>query len=214
MPNAHEVMFEPLNSDPVAVAEIRRIVESLEVQTIVETGTFYGHSTALFSTLGSEVHGVEISDFYLRETRKRVGDAVQLHHGASQDVLPGLLPRLRGEPLLFYLDAHWRDPWPLPDELSSIATACFDRAVVVVDDVCVPGRDFAYDEHGDVDAVRARILDAVAGVGRDVRSYYNGGGAGPRPTGKLYAGPARLLDPWLEAWTTIEGSERYSNLAP
>jgi hypothetical protein len=47
-------------------------------------------------------------------------------------------------PLLF-LDAHWYDYWPLPDELDIIASH-LDKAVFIIHDFQVPGRpDFKFD---------------------------------------------------------------------
>lgn len=42
------------------------------------------------------------------------------------------------EPLIF-LDAHWRDDWPLLDEIKAIGEH-YDRAIVIIHDFVVPGR--------------------------------------------------------------------------
>ncbi len=51
---------------------------------------------------------------------------------------------------MFYLDAHWYDYMPLPDEIRIIAEQC-ERAIIVVDDVFVESDPrFGYDEYANL----------------------------------------------------------------
>lgn len=48
---------------------------------------------------------------------------------------------------MFYLDAHWYDYMPLPDELAAIASQC-QRGVIVIDDFLIPEQPkYLYDEY-------------------------------------------------------------------
>jgi hypothetical protein len=51
--------------------------------------------------------------------------------------------------ILFYLDAHWGEYWPLKDEILSIANSCAkNKCLIIIDDVLVPWRaDIPYDEY-------------------------------------------------------------------
>ncbi len=50
---------------------------------------------------------------------------------------------------MFYLDAHWYENMPLPEELASIGEQC-GRAIILVDDFLVPWEPrFLYDEYPD-----------------------------------------------------------------
>jgi hypothetical protein len=65
---------------------------------------------------------------------------IELVRGSSEAILAARRDALSGKRVLFYLDAHWHDYWPLRDELRAIAGIDGPRPVVVIHDVQVPGR--------------------------------------------------------------------------
>ena len=73
---------------------------------------------------------------------------ISFHLGSSEKVLAQILPTLKDKFVLFYLDAHWNEYWPLLDELDAISKTHHHKCIVVVDDVKVPGRsDIPFDAY-------------------------------------------------------------------
>ena len=71
------------------------------------------------------------------------------HSGSSEKFLEHFLATGDDAELgLFFLDAHWENYWPLPEEIEYISETG-RKAVIVVDDFEVPGRTaFGYDDYG------------------------------------------------------------------
>ena len=138
------------NSAPELGAFIVHLKNTFNITTVVETGTYKGNTTAYFAQLFNRVHTIEIVESTFKDTKKRLVFAphVQCHLGSSDQVLQKLLPSLKGEMTLFYLDAHWKDHWPLLNELETISQTHKDHCVIVIDDFKVPGRtDIDYDKY-------------------------------------------------------------------
>ena len=54
---------------------------------------------------------------------------------------------ITGNNPMFYLDAHWYDYMPLPDELATIANQC-QRGIIIIDDFLIPDHpEYLYDEY-------------------------------------------------------------------
>ena len=121
------------------------------IDTVIETGTFYGGTTIVFSYLFDVVHTIELNtNNYLiaRENLKSYKN-INCHFGSSEVVINEILPSLHDKKILFYLDAHWNSYWPLLSELEEISKTHKDNCVIVIDDFKVPGRtDIPYDYYG------------------------------------------------------------------
>lgn len=118
------------------------------IDTIVETGTFHGGTTILFSLLFDKVHTIEFESNNYASAKKNLEPYanVTCHFGSSEVVLQQILPTLKNQRILFYLDAHWESFWPMLDELEEISKTHQDNCVIVIDDFKVPGRpDIPYD---------------------------------------------------------------------
>jgi hypothetical protein len=72
------------------------------------------------------------------------------------------LPHLKDRRLLFYLDAHWYEYWPLLDEIKIISKSHKDQCILVVDDCQVPGRsDIDYDEYKGIPCSYEYVKEAL-----------------------------------------------------
>lgn len=188
---------EAFNGDPYVVNEVLDLIDAFKVKVAVETGTSTGLTTRFLSTTVDAVHSIEIMEDTYRNTKTQIeAEAlgnVHLHLGNSPEVLDRILRTVDREegPILFYLDAHWYDYWPILDELQVIGYHCRDNAVIVIDDFMVPGSTLDYDSYNgralDYEFVRP-YLDTVYS---EYRYHYNSdvrtGGA---RRGKLYVYPA------------------------
>jgi predicted O-methyltransferase YrrM len=122
-----------------------------QIDVAIETGTFLGETTLFFSACFDEVHTIEISnDYYQIATESlKYCPNVHCHFGSSEKVLHEILPDLKEKKVLFYLDAHWNEYWPLLKELEEISQTHRDHCIIVIDDFKVPGRrDIDYDHYG------------------------------------------------------------------
>jgi hypothetical protein len=125
--------------------------DEYNIRTVVETGTFKGNTTAFFGSCFDTVHTIEIAPIFYEESSAYLKSFanVHCHFGSSPDVLNEILPSMSNEPVLFYLDAHWYEDWPLLNELAEISKTHKDNCIIVIDDFKVPGRkDIPYDTHG------------------------------------------------------------------
>ena len=125
--------------------------QKYQIGTAIETGTALGSTTVVLSYLFDSVQTIEINEAFYLIVRKKLESFsnVQCHFGSSEKVLAELLPSLKHQTVLFYLDAHWDEYWPLLDELVVISKTHKDNCIIVIDDFKVPQRkDIAYDEYG------------------------------------------------------------------
>ena len=158
----HKAYLAPIESNLVQTSfntapEIGDFIHALkrdfDVDVVVETGTFRGDTTRFFSNCFDQVHTIEFSKTYFESAQQDLSDCknIHFHWGSSEKVLGELLPKLKNQKSLFYLDAHWNDYCPLLDELSAIAETHKDNCIIVIDDFKVPHRnDCHYDQYGNV----------------------------------------------------------------
>ena len=142
----------PFNGQRGRQAMLRDLVGLCGFTEIVETGTFRGVTTQFLSDIsGSPVHSCELFARYFRFSSVRLASRdIELENMDSRAFLLQLASRLDSVtgPVLFYLDAHWREDLPLAEELRIIAPR-WPKSVVLVDDFQVaddPG--YVYDDYG------------------------------------------------------------------
>ncbi len=143
--------FYAFNYAPELTLFFARLQKGFHINTAVETGTFFGGTTAAFSYLFDEIHTIEIQESTFLESKQRLKEFPNVHCylGSSEQVLSQLLPSLDDKRVLFYLDAHWQSYWPLLQEIEEISKTHRDNCIIVIDDFKVPGRaDIPYDAYG------------------------------------------------------------------
>ena len=120
------------------------------IATVIEKGTVEGSTTAFFARTFEEVHTIDISPQYSQVAQQRLISLpnIRFHLGSSEKILAQILPALKDKFVLFYLDAHWNEYWPLLDELEEISKTHHQQCIIVIDDVKVPGRsDIPFDAY-------------------------------------------------------------------
>src|SRR6478736_1849018 len=133
---------------------IEEIVEAMGIDTIIETGTFKGGTTKVFSQMkGIEsVHTIEISDEHFADAEKYLSDSlnVVMYKGSSEKVLRNVIPHLLDKKVLFFADAHWSEACPLLEELKEIADQGM-KPVILIHDFKVPGTSLGFDSYNGQD---------------------------------------------------------------
>ncbi len=145
------------------------------IDTVIETGTYHGGTTSFFALVFDRVHTIEVVESEYQIAKKSLNHYpnVECHLGSSEKVLNELLPSLKEKPLLFYLDAHWQDHWPLLEELGEIGKTHKDNCILVVDDFKVPGRtDIPYDSYGKKECSYKYIKNRLNEVFSNYKFYY------------------------------------------
>lgn len=139
------------NGDSVVAETVEKLIQTLQIEVIVETGTHLGTTTEFLAQKfpNLKIYTVETNFSFFVKAEKRLEpySNVKVLHGGSEHVLGSLIPMLKGQRILFYLDAHWYDFWPLQDELKMISRHCINECAIIIDDFKVPGRNFRFDSY-------------------------------------------------------------------
>lgn len=143
------VKVSAFNNDSVVTETVIQLIKDLNIDCIIETGTFRGTTTAFlsetFPSLPIYTVEVDFKQFLEAEANLKPYSNVKVFCGSSEKVLDTLLPTLQEKRILFYLDAHWEEYWPLLDEMETISKNCKDNCCIVIDDFKVPYRNFQHD---------------------------------------------------------------------
>jgi len=185
---------EAFNTDTIVSDTVVQLIKDLKIDCIVETGTYSGKTTAFLAETFPELRiytiEVKFETFLIAERNLKSFSNVKQFCGSSEKIFKDLLPTLSGKRVLFYLDAHWEEYWPLLDELKEISGSLQNSCCIVIDDFKVPNRPFKHD------AYKGQALDiyyvaaGLKSIFTSPFSFFNDkstrkGG----PVGKLYAIP-------------------------
>ena len=125
---------------------LRQVIDENGIETVVETGLNEGRSTLEFCKMVRQVVGVDIDPACVQITLEHLAKSgatnFTLITGHSPDVLKTIVAQKPANKTLFFLDAHWGEPWPLPDEIRSLPKG---QGIMVFHDIQVPGKDFGFD---------------------------------------------------------------------
>jgi hypothetical protein len=156
--------YDPLHGDPVLQAVVNEIIQGCDISTFVETGTFVGDTTKYVASRHPDLKVLtcEINPRWCALAKRlcRGLDNIEFFQCESALFLERLHERLEPSRTLFWLDAHWRDHWPLFEETKIISA--LPKYATIVDDFEVPDRPaFHYDAYQGVKnclATHARFL--------------------------------------------------------
>lgn len=146
----HNTPGAPFNGSPDFGNVVEKYMKDYNINTVIETGTFHGSSTLFFAQKVAEVHTIEILPETFESNKRTFAQkpVIHAHLGNSPEILSRLLQNWpREKRILFYLDAHWGDYWPLNDELTKISqSSARDNCLIIIDDFQIPARpDVPYD---------------------------------------------------------------------
>lgn len=171
-PSLRESWGGPLNGQRHRQEMVRELVRLVDLDVVVETGTFRGTSSEFFlHVTGRPLKSVEANARFHAYARRRLRTYPDAD--LSLDDSRRFLSRLAQDEeatsatTLFYLDAHWHEDLPLVEEIRIIAGA-WRRAVVMIDDFQVPGDSgYHYDDYGPDRVLSVECLprDVLSGWG-------------------------------------------------
>ncbi len=133
-----------------------KVKQKFDSTIFIETGTNDGDSVTLLAEFFQKLYSVEIKpEIYeaaLLNTWRYTN--IKLFNGNSVDVLDELCGSIKEKnEIIFFLDAHWYDYWPILDELAVIKKHNI-IAPVIIHDFFVPNEDgtpkFNFDEYNGI----------------------------------------------------------------
>lgn len=130
---------------------LKQIVYDFKPTIFIETGTYAGETTEQAIDLFNEIHTIELQESMYNEAKKKFSTFKNVHvyNGESGDILKMILPNLRDNKILFFLDAHYcgigtgwgRNITSIIDELNAIKRAEIKDCLILIDDVRGFGTD-------------------------------------------------------------------------
>lgn len=137
----------PFGFDVHLALLVDELIRLFRCDAVCETGSFVGDTTVYLAARYPElpVHSCDIEPGHVAVARRRLaehGNATVVHRDSPLVVAD---VAARHERPLFFLDAHWSEPWPLEHELEVLSR---HRGVVVVHDFDIGHPRFSYDSYG------------------------------------------------------------------
>jgi len=139
--------MKPLNGDSNLQNIVKKIVETNNIEVIVETGTHMGWSTGFFSDLVKNVITTEINETWQTQAKQSLQDKSNIEFilGDSATSLNNILNKLDNKRVLFFLDSHFNNDKSLDRELEAIKNSKVEP-YILIHDFKVPERvDLGYD---------------------------------------------------------------------
>jgi hypothetical protein len=156
------------------------------VEQAIETGTFEGETTVIFSDLFQKVYTVEqfitgnsytsrnLQDHYMQ--LKAAHSNINFYSGDSVEFLKKILEQNKDKQFVFLLDAHTPSHSPVVGELNAIATISNRKDHVIVVDDCVDLGRSGWPSKSEFDIAAKQINPnysiEVSGLGRDITIIY------------------------------------------
>jgi hypothetical protein len=143
----------PFNGQAGRTAIMEAILETCQLENVIETGTFRGTTTEFLARkVTGFVYSCESEPRYFLYSRRRLEPLgnVELHLADSRAFLQTLLSRdsIHQSRTLFYLDAHWSIDLPLASEIEIILKN-HPASIVAIDDFEVPfDGGYGFDDYG------------------------------------------------------------------
>jgi hypothetical protein len=131
---------------PPDIVKQQKLVElkrRYNIDTFIETGTYFGDTTYAVRNYFKSIFTIEIQDQFFLEAKKRFqySPHIKVVHGNSRDKLGGLSKNI-GERILFWLDGHYNNSYespenkitPIVEELEIILNHGIKDHIILIDD--------------------------------------------------------------------------------
>jgi len=146
--------------------EFQKLIKKFNVKNIIETGTFEGDTTEMFSKMVENVYTIESKKEFFLDAKLKLSKLQNIKGflGNSPKVIEKILPSIKGR-TLFFLDAHWGYPWPILGELEKISEhPRFKESIIIIHDFYVPNKNFGFDSYYQSNSSLILFLKRVFGL--------------------------------------------------
>ncbi|MCF8262166.1 MAG: hypothetical protein K9J12_15420 [Melioribacteraceae bacterium] len=156
----------PFNGQEIRRQIFLSIIARLDINLIIETGTFRGGTTEFMAKNTScKIITVEANESYYGYSKLRflLNPQIRIFNNDSRKFLTKVLNKktVQKKRLFFYLDAHWEEDLPLVEELQIIFQRT-QNATIMVDDFQVPDDEgYSFDNYGPGKKLSLELLDEL-----------------------------------------------------
>ena len=176
------------NRECIRAFIISKLYSSYNCSAFVETGTFYGHTSAYVrKTFKTSVYTSEINTTHYFVSKLNLiwfAGIISTLSNSSEFVANICNKGTLGDNPMFYLDAHFYEHMPLPDELLNIGNLC-EKAIIVIDDFLIPSQpEFLYDEYPGIRIDLELVETTLSQIRKDIDVYLPNYDPRLDPTGK------------------------------
>jgi cephalosporin hydroxylase len=138
------------NNDSYLEEKFLAIKDGFDLDTVIETGTYHGTTTAWFSKHFKDVYTIESQPAHFEEAAKNIGhiDNIKMELGDSPEFLKEVLSSIDDTKTIIFLDAHWYTN-PVLAELEAIKESG-KLPILAIHDFMVPDHpELGYDAYPD-----------------------------------------------------------------
>lgn len=135
--------------DTYIAATVTEIINRVNPDIIIETGTHLGNTTRFFTSFNKPVLGLEKNEEFLKLTLKTLEGCnnVQVLLGDSPTLLTENFEILKDKKIFGFLDAHWGGGFILERELDFLATINVKPYLAIHDFYNPNHPKYGYDHH-------------------------------------------------------------------
>jgi predicted O-methyltransferase YrrM len=169
---------EPFNADTILQGTVYGLLKAYGVKAAVETGSFVGATTKWLSNNVDLCYGIEVQEEFCEKAKANATDA-QVILGSSTEVLPQVLEEIENGPVFFFIDSHWKNEWPLLDELRIIGESKWAKNCIIVIHDYKTG-DLGYDSYGEKDLDENYVKSALDSYFKGAKTFTNKDAVGCR----------------------------------
>jgi predicted O-methyltransferase YrrM len=132
-------MLKGAFEDKYLEEELYKLIKEYNIDTIIETGTYKGWSTSILAKTGKKVITIEVNPelHSLAKDFNYEHSNIDFYLGSSQEIIDKIIPKKTSDKIIFFLDAHWGEYWPVLDELRIIKEKEI-KPVIIIHDFYVP----------------------------------------------------------------------------
>jgi hypothetical protein len=210
------------NGDTYTQEAVMLLLSSFGITKVIETGTYHGHTTAFLAEKNpdKQITTIELTNEFYDIAKQRLDGFknIVMHKGDSPIILNNILKYMIQDKILFYLDAHWFNNFPVNSELQTIANTHKDNCCVIIDDFKVPNRNLKFDScdqaHNPLDM--NHIHDSMNILFSKPFFFFNDkhtpvsyNGKTINGCGKVYIFPEQWLDKFINAPFKKDGEYYY-----
>jgi|10_taG_2_1085330.scaffolds.fasta_scaffold04360_9 hypothetical protein len=169
--------MRPAFEDKYLINNFKNLIKKHNLNRLFETGTWHGLSAKIASSHIPSVHSVEVKkEFFEIAKKNNVNSSnINLYFGTSPTIMSQILEQ-EDEGWIFFLDAHWKEDWPLLEELKVIASKKI-KPVIMIHDFFVPDENnnakFGFDTYEGQKLDLSYIKNALEEIyGENGYTYY------------------------------------------
>jgi len=159
--------------DKNIIKEVLNTREQFDISTFVETGTFEGIGARFWSKHFDFVHTCEIDEkrYNLSIANCRKYKNIFIYHKNSPEFLAEFKKKHGDISVIYLLDAHWDDYWPILDELKTLENTL--NCSILIHDFHSPGQGLGHDKYNKIRLNMAYVKDYLFKVNPNFSCYYN-----------------------------------------